>query len=483
MHSILASGIESGNAFRIKNPDYQGTNGEVDFLEGTSAYLKVVSQSMVGTGYTPNSVMNPLLESINGKWPGEEKSKVGDSQNVFTHNNIQYSIDAAAPSLGEKAVALDSLLDDSERNIYIERGTLLKQCINEPALVIGFQFDIPNKLSGYSFMQTKSYYSDQYKDTDTSVQAELITAESQKAYISAALIECLLMLTDAHNGIKVNGTFALNRAVLSESDKSSRNSNPENGIDKNAKNAISDHVFGRAFDIRSVGDYPSIGGSKAKYAMALDLVLQKLNAMPMPLIPDLIIIHPDVAKDKGIGEGFESIDTAIKTQYPQLKHVNFEFGSEHTDNIHISFGPQRGGNYVASTGLGWSAQGTTGQGVDSNGSAVDTETALAQAKSKAFLSYRDGGAAITLQELFIMLTELGPFSHEAAAVFCAVAGRESNATANAYNGKCSEGTAKSWGGDVSVGLFQFNLISLINKQANKAKPVAIYFTNGNARPC
>lgn len=475
LHSILASGIESGNAFRIKNPDYQGTKGESDFLEGTPAYLKVVSQSIVGTGYTPNSVMNPLLESINGRWPGEEKSKVGDGKNLFTHNNIGYSIDEQAPSLGEKAVAIESELTPNEKSIYIERGTLLKQSINEPALTIGFQFDIPNKLSGYSFVQTNSYHTDEYAKADTSVQAELITAESQKAYISAALIECLLMLTDVNNGIKVNGTFALNRAVLSESDKTSRNSNPENGIDKNSTNAISDHVFGRAFDIRSVGDYDSIGGSKAKYAMVLDLVLQKLNTMPMPLIPDLIIIHPDVAKDKGIGEGFESLDSAIKTQYPQLKHVNFEFGPEHTDNIHISFGPKRGGNYIASSGAGWKVEGASVQSAQDNGGLTDATASAAAAKEKAYSNYRDGGAAISSQELFSMLTELGPFSHEAAAIFCAVTARESAESASAYNGKCSEG-ATSWGGDVSIGLFQFNLISLINKTNNTAKKVAIYFT-------
>lgn len=478
LHSILASGIESGNSFRIRNPDYQGTDGESDFLEGSAAYLKVVSQSIVGTGYAPNSVMNPLLESINGMWPGEEKSKVGDSQSLFTHNGTAYNVSESAPSLGERAVAIDSQLTPDEKLIYIERGTLLKQSINEPALIIGFQFDIPNKLSGYSFVQTPSYHTEEYQNPDT-VQAELISAEQQKAYISAALIECLLMLTDVHKGFKIGGTFALDRAILSESDKSSRNSNPEKGIDKNATNAISDHVFGRAFDIRSVGDYSSIGATKTKYAMVLDMVLQTLNTMPMPLIPDLIIIHPDVAKDKGVGEGFESLDSAIKTQYPELKHVNFEFGSEHTDNIHISFGPKRGGNYIASSGAGWVVQGPSSQAVDANGDPVDSQAAAVSAKEKAFTKYKQGGPAITSQELFSMLSELGPFSQEAAAIFCAVVGRESGTTAGAYNGKCGE-SPTAWTGDVSVGLFQYNLISLINKTNNTANKVPIYYNNTSA---
>lgn len=482
MHSILAAGIQSGDEFQIQNPEYQGKKdeGNIQILKGSEAYLKVVAQSIVGSGYAPRSVMNPLLESVNGQWPGNDKSQVSDSTGVlFTHDTIRYIIDSAAPGLGEKAVALESELSEGEIEIYKNRGSLLGKIINEPALTQGFQFDIPNILSGYSFMQTNSYYTQEYIDADTSVQSQLISAAQEKAYISAALIECLLMLTDVNNGVKINGTFALGRAVLSESDKISKYSNPENGIDKNSKNSISDHVFGRAFDITQVADYSSMGSTKERYAIVLDKVLQRLNTMPLPLIPDLIIIHPDVAKDKGIGEGFESLDTAIKKQYGNLKYVNFEFGPEHTNNIHISFSPQRGGKYIASSGIGWIVDSAPSQSVDSNGVPIDNTQVLASAKSKAYSNYRNGGPAISLNELFVMLTEMGPFSDEAAAIFCAITGRESNTSAGAYNGICGEGT-KAWTGDVSVGLFQYNLISLINKTNNTANKVPIYYNNTSA---
>lgn len=478
LHSILAAGIQSSDSFQIANPDYQ-TKGDIEILKGDQAYLKVVSQSLVGSGYAPTSVMNPLLESVNGKWPGNDKSQVGDSTGViFTHDNIRYTIDSAAPSLGEKAVALEEELSDEEKKIYLDRGALLKKFINEPALTLGFQFDIPNVLSGYSFVQTNSHYTEQHTTADTSVQSELISSDRKLAYVSAALIECLLMLTDVSKGVKVNGTFALNRAVLSENDKTNRYSNPENGIDKNHKNSISDHVFGRAFDIKEVAEYSSIGGSKENYAMVLDMVLQKLDAMPLPLVPDLIIIHPDVAKDKGIGEGYESIDTAIKKQYNNLRYVNFEFGPEHTNNIHISFSPQRGGRYIASTGAGWTTKDASSQAVDSNGVPIDNEAVASTAKAKAYTNYRNGGPTIGLYELFVLLSELGPFSHEAAAILCAIAGRESGAHPDAYNGACSE-TSKSWGGDVSIGMFQYNLISLITKSNNTAKSVPIYYSGSS----
>jgi len=437
--------------------------------------LKVVSQSLVGTGFAPTSVLNPLLESTNGKWPGNDKSKVGDSTGaLFTHNSTAYTIDSEAPGLGERAIAAEEELSEEEKQIYIDRGTLLKQSINEPALTIGFDFDIPDVLSSYSFVQTNSYYN--VDSTELSVESSLISSPKKKAFISASLIECLLMMTDVNKGVKINGTFALNRAVLSESDKTSRHSNPESGIDKNNKNSISDHVFGRAFDIRSVGDYGVIRG-KERYAVALDIVLQKLNTMPQPLMPDLIVIDPDVAKDKGIGEGYESADTAIKTQYPNLKYVNFEFGPEHTENIHISFSPQRGGKYIGSGG--WTTSDASAQKFDENGNPVDDSASGASAKEKAYKNYKNGGPPITPYELFIMLSQEGPFSDEAAAIFCAVAGRESGASPAGYNGKCFDNKT-SWGGDVSVGMFQYNLISLIKRSTNASNDVPIYYDGSAA---
>ncbi|MFZ4104972.1 hypothetical protein [Flavobacterium sp.] len=473
----MAAGVQSGDAFQITNPDYDGT-ADNQILKGDQAYMKVVSQSLVGSGYAPLSVMNPLLESVNGRWPGNDKSKIGEANgSLFTHNSTSYTIDNVAPGLGERAVALEEELSEEEKQIYIDRGTLLKQSINESSLTLGFLFDIPNSLSTYSFKQTDSHYSDELNALDTSVSAALITAPSKRAFISASLIECLLMLTDVSRGVKISGIFGLNRAVLSESDKISKSSNPENGIDKNNKNSISDHVFGRAFDIRSVGDYSAIGGSKDRYAIALDMILQKISALPQPLMPDLIVIHPDVAKDKGISEGFDQVSTAIKIQYPSLKYVNFEFGPEHTDNIHISFSPQRGGKYIGSDG--WTTGSSSSQSPESEEGSSDNSETKESALKKAFTNYKNGGPPISLYELFVMLSADGPFSEEAAAIFCAITGRESGASPAAYNGACSDGSAKSWGGDVSVGMFQYNLISLINKSTNTTRSVPIYYSGSS----
>lgn len=439
----------------------------------------MISSSIVGTGYKPTGVMNPLQESVGGQWPGTDKSQVQDSSGaIYTHNNISYKINPESPGLGSRPVALSDELTEEEIQIYISRGTILKKNIDEPALTIGFQFDIPNNLSTYSFVQTNSYYSKEFENTEDSVDAALISAAARKAYISAALIECLLMLTDPTKGVSIGGTFGLSRVINSESDATKPNS-VENGLDKNHKNSISDHVFGRAFDIRKVGNTTNLGRSKQVYAQALDQFLTKLSLLPQPLIPDLIIIHPDVAKEKGIGEGYESVNSAIKIQYPNLKYVNFEFGSEHTDNIHISFGPERGGQYISSdpSTSAWIAISSTGGQYP--GIPFDNSESISAAKQKAYTNYKNGGPALSLTEMFIMLTNEGPFSQEAGAIMCAIAGRESTTNPSAYNGKCFE-TQTEFTQDVSIGMFQFNLLSYAKKGQPDSTALPIYWDGTQA---
>jgi len=467
LHSVLATGAQaaSNGSFKISNPDWQGPNsGEPETLEGNAAYLRTVAESLVGTGLAPGQTMNPLLESLNGRFPQDDKSKVGDSQGVvYTHNNISYRINGDTPSLGERAVALESILTKDEMDIYIERGTILKTRIAEPALIIGFGFDIPDNYSGFSFVQTKPY-----STAGLIVDEKLISASKERAFISAALIECLLMLTDETKGISINGNFALSGSILSENDKN----NPGSGIDKNNTNAISDHVFGRAFDVTTVGDYSNIGRSTLTYSSALAEFLQRLSLIPMPLLPDLVIIHPDVAKEWAVSEGYDSLNTRVTTEFPTLKHINFNYGNEHINNIHMSFSPQRGGIYIGSSG--WKAAEKSG-GSESPDSTTDYSEAATTAKEKATTLYKTTSTEFSKMELFTLLSGEGPFTDELAAIFVAISGREANSRPNAFNGACFTGTTKSWGGDVSIGMFQFNLISLINKTTNVSTGVPIYW--------
>lgn len=481
LHSILAVGAQA-EGFQIDNPDFQGNKGESPTLTGHDAYLKAVSGSLMGTGFAPSGTQNPLLEALSGKWPSDNAAStlVDTSGATYTHNNIAYTINETSPSLGERSVAIIDELGEDEKAIYLERGTLLKKSLNELALTIGFQFDIPNELSSYSFVQTNTYYLGD-ESVAQGIDTAVITAPQKKAYVSAALIECLLMLTDVTKGISLNGSFGLARAILSEDDNSDRNINPEKGLDKNNKNSISDHVFGRGFDVTQVGNFVNLGKNKLTYAAALDQFLNKLSTLPQPLHPDLIVIHPDVAKDMGIAEGFESTNTVVRTKYPSLKYVNFESGKEHTNNIHISFSPQRGGQYIGTQG--WTTKNASSSSNPGTSNPEDLTGDVATAKQKAFTSYKTGGTDISLYELFLMLTDAdyGIFSDEAAAIMCAISGRESRTNPNSFNGKCNEGTT-SWGGDWSVGMFQFNLIAYINKANNSSDTIIMYYDGKESNP-
>lgn len=472
LHGILTAGSKY-DGFQVPNPDYQGNQGEEQVLTGTTAYMKVVSQSMMGTGLAPAKTTNPLLEKMIGEASKNKSvSYVGESSGaIYKHNNIEYEFKQDAPSLGARPVAIVDDLDEEESEIYLERGRELNKRISEPALSIGFQFDIPNQLSSYKFAQTQSYHPG--LDQQAEIAQDMISAPGKRAYVCTALIECLLMLTDPTKGVPVKGRFGLTRAILSEEDSSNRNINPTSGIDQKNTNTMSDHVFGRAFDIDSIGSFSNFGKSKEHYAASLNYVLSRFDTMPMQLIPDLILINPDVARDLGVMEGFDAESTALKTMYPNLKYVNFESAPEHKNNIHISFSHNRAGQYLGSPG--WKTVSNSQTSNSDSSVPVNTEEDVSEAKEKAYKNYKSVNTSdLTLNELFILLTKEGPFSEELAAVICALSVRESVGKPTSFNGVCSEG-ATQWEGDYSVGMFQFNLISLINKQRNTSANVPIYY--------
>lgn len=477
LHGILTAGAKY-EGFEVPNPDYQGNEGEKATLTGSEAYLKTVGQSMLGTGLSPSKMPNPILEKMMSDLAkNKSTSYVGESNGAFyKHNNIVYELKPGAPSLGSRPIAVVDELLAEESDIYLERGRELNKRIPEPALSVGFQFDIPNQLTSYKFAQTQSYFPD--SSQDGTIDESLISAQSKRAYVCASLIECLLILTDPTKGVPIKGRFGLSRAILSEDDQSQRNINPASGLDANNTNTISDHVFGRAFDIDSIGSFSNFGKSKEHYASSLNYVLSRLNSLPMQLIPDLIVINPDVAKDLGVGEGFESESHPIKTMYENLKYVNIESAAEHKDNIHISFSPSRGGQYIGSSG--WistqQSQASTSDYVN-----VNTEEDISAAKEKAYKNYKSSGPDLSLNELFILLTKEGPFSEEVAAVLCAVSARESVGNPSSFNGVCGENST-GFTGDYSFGMFQYNLISQMNKQRNSSSAVPIYYDGSKVNP-
>jgi len=161
LHGVLTAGAKY-EGFEVRNPDYQGNDGEKEFLTGSEAYIKTVSQSMMGTGLSPAKLPNPILEKMLGEsLKNQSVSYVGESNGaMYKHGETTYELKKDAPSLGARPIAAIDDLSDDEIDIYLERGRQLYSRIPENALTLGFDFDIPNSLTTYKFSQTQSYFQD-----------------------------------------------------------------------------------------------------------------------------------------------------------------------------------------------------------------------------------------------------------------------------------------------------------------------------------
>lgn len=159
LHGVLTAGAKY-EGFQVRNPDYQGDDGEEEFLNGSEAYIKTVSQSMMGTGLAPSKMPNPLLEKMMGEsLKNQSASYVGESSGaLYKHGQTTYTLRKDAPSLGARPVAIVNEIGSDEAAIYLERGKQLYSRIPENALIFGFDFDIPNNLTSYKFSQSQSFF-------------------------------------------------------------------------------------------------------------------------------------------------------------------------------------------------------------------------------------------------------------------------------------------------------------------------------------
>lgn len=267
----------------------------------------------------------------------------------------------------------------------------------------------------------------------------------QSCYNSAALIELLTQLT---NKIYIGG----GQGARAFSSSNYSNITAENNI-------ISDHVFGRGFDIEFIGYKKESAFDLRKkntndYRQALDILLTEMQVLSKDIQPDLIVITPTLASELGIDEnGIEGANTAIRKKYPGLStYLNFSTDSNHHDHIHISFGGKRGGGFVQPK--------RTKETPDFSGNPSLTEEERRKAQAvesrlnvdKFRKVYPIGSTeALTPDELMTLMLSTGLFSHEVAAIFVALARRESNYTPAAINGNRSTK-------DFSFGMFQTNLL-------------------------
>ena len=376
LNSLITAGSEatfdSSSNVSIEDPE-SITNTEEDgkakatTLKGGAAFTRIIADSIAGKqggSSFINSGINSIFEDYSSS------NSPGASDPPIDHGIAPYDPDSTNPSAGGRMIAFKSQMSEEEKGWIVERGKILKDTgnVNDYShLTGGFYFEITDS---YTNMRSGDGASE-YPGLDTSlntaqVSLDVIQAPQQLAYLSPALIECLIALSGK---IKFQGGFGAARWF----DKMKNGEIPDGS-------SLSDHGFGRAFDISLVGqlngnnyDMENNSGNIEIYRGAMDIILPALNSLPMHLIPDIIVHSTDLATEYGVRVGKDPEDAAIKLKYPNLKYVKFHPDDKHKNHIHISFSSARSGIY---TGPGGTFGGAPIGNITDSPSGVNPSTGL-----------------------------------------------------------------------------------------------------------
>jgi hypothetical protein len=445
MHGIVASMSDLNDDIKIADPnDPRGTP-----LTGAAAKMEIAKNSMLVTGYAPggfsesikalnNSIVNSTVQPENSDL-AYVTSEMGATVAEKTSGYTPSSEPGMVLNGGSRAIALDSLLSDKEKEVYAAKIAELNNKANFKGSANPFQLNLSTNSKGqnlstlgFTINQEPSYISGSMQSVQ--VDPNLLGTGLKKCYVSAALIEMLLQVT---NKIFIDGGTGTDRTLVG----------PNFSVLNAENNTVSDHAFGRGFDIMAVGNstVPSNPLSKNMdtYRQGLHLFLTTLNGLTQDLHPDLIVVHDQLMAELGIAEsGLEGANAAVRAKYPNLgKFVNFAVDSSHRDHIHVSYSPQRAGSFITPeiateiTGITFTAQ--------------SAQSGISMDKFKQNF-FGKPNASLSPDELMALLSTSGLFSLEVSAMFTAIAEREANVQPAAINTKRPQ--------DFSVGMFQINLL-------------------------
>ena len=406
---------ESLNAIATSVFEYQVTDKSDTAPDVVNSFL---TSGSFGRKYN-DGLISDLNSSIRAKYGNGATTGVYDVGG-YGHSSVNYG---SSPMLGAgiMPVAKLSLLSDSQKSWYSERAALLDSKLGT-SIKSGFAFDIDNSKTDAAY-DTGTIVPSLINAVDRKISSDIISASEEKAFVSASLTEFLLaLLSDTFgSALKITGGFGLQR----------QNDSPKtSGAEANT---ITDHAFGRAFDFSLIqkvtGPKPNSINTANGHVEQLTTLLEKLNVMPAYLIPDYIAVSAKYV-DKSY-DTYESKTNQLWAKYPNLKYLKLKRDTSgvHDNHIHISFSPARGGIYAGAGGLLYNP--ASASGVSSSAQA---------AKNKALYLISPYGAMPTNilkkdftgntnspkpEEVFLALTEIGYFSDETAAIFVALANRES----------------------------------------------------------
>jgi len=367
LRNVITSGLETvysqGASISVKDPsDPEGAR----VLTGSAAANYILLNSTITTNASADFIgtdaafLNQLANASSDV--ATAGYTFGPNGEHYPHGNHTSVPNAGQVSGGSRMVLLESTFGPGEKEWYLDRARMLQGMSNADgipsfgspsALVDGFDFDIEN---GRQNITVHGTYVPGFSSASVAISDEIINASMQKAYIAPIIIEFMIYMNSNNTDIFFTGSPGLSRA--GDPNIQGNNFTPlEDG------DTVSAHVMGRALDLggatnrdgtRGKLNFAQSGEPVEVYREALEILLDELNTLGASrpdLIPDLIMIHDDLASVYGLNSGgLEDAATYVKQQYPNLLYVNFGTDGNHNNHIHISFAPQRSGVYIGPGG-------------------------------------------------------------------------------------------------------------------------------------
>jgi hypothetical protein len=441
MHTILSMGADIDESVSIADPD--DPTGESK-LTGSQARIEIARKSVMTTGFAPTGFESAMQSFISSATSDVVTGTTGQSDNqgsvqtetgsVVPHSLKGYTTTSGSMSYngGTRAIALVDELTAEEIKEYNRRADLLSKKTNwkgsAQAIKDGFYIDFNTNKEGQNlknlgfditfsvvFRGSGENAKDKYRSKRLPIDKDLLGSGKRKTMVAAVLVELIDRLTDS---LIINTDFGAARGIVGANFAALTAE----------KNSVSDHSFGRAIDLFSVGTSSSnmvnFGSNPpaATYLKGLNMLLSYIENLPQSLHPDLIVISDQLANQLGITESLEEGNAPIRKLHPRLAgHVNFHNDSRHRNHVHLSFGPDRAGSILSASVL-TAQQQQQSPGTPGGSGGAGVAPAIAERLKKIYYA---GDGVLTDVEVFTLLNDFGNYGEEVSALFTALSWRES----------------------------------------------------------
>ena len=414
-----------------------------DGEEAEAVAANILLQSGLGRQGSDRGLFKDVSTALNATYNTASKSA---AYSVGTNNlpHVWQDYESAPGAVATKYmdVALSSRLTDLQKTYYSQRGELLSKHVRLSkgdinVLKNGFFFDIKdNNLAAEYDVPNSKLYEGTADTIERKINEALVRSASEKAFISASLIECLMALASTSFGppLTIDGYWGGFGTFRQDgTDGSKPRSSGAQG------NSITDHAFGRAFDIMNLYQTAMDQverkylrritniNSKQGYDYQLHLLLTKFNAMPQHLVPDYMAISASYT-----GEEYDTYNNStsiIATKYPNLGHlkVKRDTSGAHNNHIHFSFAATRGGIYTGPNGqLETFFRVPKSAGYPPGIVGLPADRAERAIELNEFTKdYTANHASVEPNILYSALVQYGLFTPELASCFVAISVRES----------------------------------------------------------